>query len=109
MTDQIAKSPDLGRRAVLMGAVASTALVGAAHADEAKQPDVSKPAPEGLPKPNQGSVLEGKVAVITGAARGIGRAIAWEMAANGADIVALDICGHGFKRVECGSCQPNRP
>jgi len=37
--------------------------------------------------------LEGKIAVITGAARGIGRAIAIEMAAHGADIVALDICG----------------
>ena len=61
MTNEIAKSSYLGRRAVLMGAAASTALVGSAYADEAKQPDVSKPAPEGLPKPNQGSVLEGKV------------------------------------------------
>jgi NAD(P)-dependent dehydrogenase (short-subunit alcohol dehydrogenase family) len=32
------------------------------------------------------------VAVITGAARGIGRAIAVDMAANGADIVGIDIC-----------------
>ena len=31
---------------------------------------------------------------MTGAARGIGRAIAVEMAANGADIVAVDIVGH---------------
>ncbi len=37
-------------------------------------------------------LLSGKVAVITGAARGIGRAIAVDMAANGADIVGLDIC-----------------
>ena len=37
-------------------------------------------------------LLRGKVAVITGAARGIGRAIAVDMAANGADIVAIDIC-----------------
>ena len=93
MADQNAKNLELGRRTVLLGVVASTALAGAASADETKQPDVSQPAPEGLPKPNQGSVLSGKVAVITGAARGIGRAIAWEMAANGADIVALDICG----------------
>ena len=35
--------------------------------------------------------LKGKVAVITGAARGIGRAIAVDMAANGADIVGIDI------------------
>jgi NAD(P)-dependent dehydrogenase (short-subunit alcohol dehydrogenase family) len=37
--------------------------------------------------------LGGKVAVVTGAARGIGRAIAVDLAANGADIVAIDICG----------------
>ncbi|MGI4945081.1 MAG: SDR family NAD(P)-dependent oxidoreductase [Janthinobacterium lividum] len=44
-------------------------------------------------KPGRGSMLTGKVAVVTGAARGIGRAIAVEMAANGADVVVLDIAG----------------
>jgi len=39
-----------------------------------------------------GGHLTGKVAVVTGAARGIGRAIAVEMAANGADIVGIDLC-----------------
>src|SRR6202044_1572636 len=43
--------------------------------------------------PGRGSVVAGKVAVVTGAARGIGRAIAVELAANGADIVAVDIAG----------------
>ncbi len=38
-------------------------------------------------------LLKDKIAVITGAARGIGRAIAADMAANGADIVGIDICG----------------
>jgi SDR family mycofactocin-dependent oxidoreductase len=36
--------------------------------------------------------LEGKVAFITGAARGQGRAHAVRLAADGADIIALDIC-----------------
>ncbi|TFV57838.1 NAD(P)-dependent oxidoreductase [Mycobacterium sp. PS03-16] len=37
--------------------------------------------------------LAGKVAVVTGAARGIGRAQAVRFAEEGADIIALDICG----------------
>ena len=39
-----------------------------------------------------GKVLNGKVAVVTGAARGIGRAAAIAMAESGADIVGIDIC-----------------
>ena len=38
-------------------------------------------------------MLTDKIAMVTGAARGIGRAIAVEMAANGADVIALDIVG----------------
>jgi len=37
--------------------------------------------------------LEGKVAFVTGAARGQGRAHAKRLAQEGADIIALDICG----------------
>ena len=37
--------------------------------------------------------LDGRVAFITGAARGQGRAHAVRLAADGADIVAIDICG----------------
>lgn len=40
-----------------------------------------------------GGALEGKVAFITGAARGQGRAHAIRMAREGADVVAIDICG----------------
>ncbi len=57
---------------------------------------VPEPPPErsaGPVKPGRGSALEGKVAVVTGGARGIGRAIAVEFAANGADVVVLDIAG----------------
>ena len=83
----------LGRRDMLLGsALAGVSLAGAAAA-QGLQPDVSRPVPEGMPQPNRGAMLTEKVAVVTGAARGIGRAIAWEMAANGADILALDICG----------------
>src|SRR5260370_9888594 len=39
-----------------------------------------------------GKILNGKVAVVTGAARGIGRAAAIGMAESGADIVGIDIC-----------------
>lgn len=44
-------------------------------------------------RPGRGSSLTDKVAVVTGAARGIGRAIAVEFAANGADVIAIDIAG----------------
>jgi SDR family mycofactocin-dependent oxidoreductase len=40
-----------------------------------------------------GTRLEGKVAFITGAARGMGRAHAVRMAGEGADIIAVDIAG----------------
>ena len=56
-----------------------------------------EPPPErsaGPIRPGRGTMLTGKIAVVTGAARGIGRAIAVEMAANGADVVAVDIAGY---------------
>lgn len=43
--------------------------------------------------------LDGKVAFITGAARGQGRAHALRLAAEGADVIAVDICG-GFDSVK---------
>jgi NAD(P)-dependent dehydrogenase (short-subunit alcohol dehydrogenase family) len=56
-------------------------------------PEPSAEASAGPIRPGRGTQLTGKVAVVTGAARGIGRAIAVEMAANGADVIAIDIAG----------------
>ena len=45
-----------------------------------------------VPVPEQQKDLQGKVAVVTGAARGIGRAAAVAFACEGADVVGIDIC-----------------
>lgn len=49
--------------------------------------------------------LDGKVAFITGAARGQGRAHAVRLASEGADIIAVDICG-GFQTVKMKPSTP---
>jgi NAD(P)-dependent dehydrogenase (short-subunit alcohol dehydrogenase family) len=98
---------DHARRGVLKGAVAATAFAAVAPAVAQVQSDTApkeldgKSMPEppaersaGPIRPGRGSMLQDKVAVVTGAARGIGRAIAVEMAANGADVVAIDIAGY---------------
>jgi NAD(P)-dependent dehydrogenase (short-subunit alcohol dehydrogenase family) len=105
----MAGEPNAMRRQLLVGGAAvGAAFAGAAVAaptpdgrsdTEPRQLDgkaMPEPSPEqsaGPIKPGRGSMLQGKVAVVTGSARGIGRAIAVEYAANGADVVCLDICG----------------
>jgi NAD(P)-dependent dehydrogenase (short-subunit alcohol dehydrogenase family) len=103
-----APNPPGDRRSFLLrGAVAAGAtLAGASLASAQTRTDTEprmlngQPMPEPPPersagpvKAGRGSALSGKTAVVTGAARGIGRAIAVEFAANGADVVVIDIAG----------------
>jgi NAD(P)-dependent dehydrogenase (short-subunit alcohol dehydrogenase family) len=70
---------------------------------------VPEPPPEasaGPVRPGRVSDLTDKVAVVTGAARGIGRAIAVELAANGADIVAIDIAGPVSRANDASAATP---
>jgi NAD(P)-dependent dehydrogenase (short-subunit alcohol dehydrogenase family) len=90
----------VGAAAVGANAARSQNQSGSIQTDNAPKELAGKPMPEPSPAqssgpivPGRGSNLAGKVAVVTGAARGIGRAIAVELAANGADIVAIDIAG----------------
>src|ERR1700761_8355034 len=88
------------RNAILTGAGAMMAATEATgqgptdqHPPSSQQPadatGPTAPSQNDSGTPNLESVLTGKVAVVTGAARGIGRSIAVEFAANGADVIGI--------------------
>jgi NAD(P)-dependent dehydrogenase (short-subunit alcohol dehydrogenase family) len=73
-----------------MIATAASALVGAAVA--ARGESSSAKADVGDKSPHLNFSLQGKSALVTGAARGIGQAICVALAASGADVLGFDIC-----------------
>ena len=81
-------SSGISRRQML---AASAAIAGGSlfAADRASAAEATP----GDSTPHVNFSLTGKSAIVTGAARGIGRAIALALAAAGADVMGLDICG----------------
>ena len=80
--------PVTKRKLVVGGTLAGLAAAGIASRSQAQvQPPPEDDPIEKLPV----GQLSGKVAFVTGAARGIGRATALTLAREGADIVALDL------------------
>lgn len=90
---QLASGSADRQRFLLSGAVIGAAAMGAATIAQSAGAQPASHSGAGPIRPGRDTRLQDKIAVVTGAARGIGRAIAIEMAANGADIVAIDICG----------------
>ena len=78
------------RKAISLGAAGAVGVAGAATAfTQSKDSETVEPTT--VAQSSDSGMLEGKVALVTGAARGIGRAIAVSLAQAGADIAAVDI------------------
>ena len=80
------------RREIIKNAAltATGTVLGAMSARKATA-SIPKPVAQATPLPESAKLLSGKVALITGAARGIGRAIAIDYARNGANVALLDL------------------
>jgi short chain dehydrogenase len=72
------RSENLTRRTLLGGAAVGAAALAGGSAAAQPQEDRARP-------------LAGQIALVTGAARGIGRATAVELARHGADIALVDV------------------
>jgi NAD(P)-dependent dehydrogenase (short-subunit alcohol dehydrogenase family) len=76
----------VSRRAFLSGGTAALAATAFSERIEAQMKQ------DNVDDHGMGKMLNGKVAIVTGAARGIGRAVAVAFAQSGADVVGIDIC-----------------
>ena len=78
----------LSRRNVVLGGAAAIAGSATVFAQSNKTEAVE---PQSVAQSSSTGMLSGKVAVVTGAARAIGRACAVSLASKGADVVVMDI------------------